>query len=204
MAPCVKQILAQVSEPRSREACIEEYHWFRQWLRALLKTPFVREFFMFEACRLRKCSDEGRRPLAADKCSDEGRRPLAADNLHSDGRGQPSAEADNENRPSFWASRRDIAAATDDNFLPSIGSIVRSKMHGMCKVEAVQRQVPSTKVLRYVMTTPYLEISCSKYIVWCVRICDALCWHCFGQFGRRCRQRVGGRRTECDRQTERC
>ena len=86
---------------------------------------------------------------------------LAADNVHSDGCGQPS-EADSDNMPPFWASRREITEATDDNFLPSIGSIVRSKMHGECKVEAAQRRNSSTKLLRYVMTTPYSEISCLK------------------------------------------
>ena len=42
MAPCVKQIPAEVLEPCSREEFLEEYHRFRQWLRGLLKTPFVR------------------------------------------------------------------------------------------------------------------------------------------------------------------
>ena len=42
VAPCVNQIPAEVSEPRSREAFIEEYHRFRQWLRCLSKTPSVR------------------------------------------------------------------------------------------------------------------------------------------------------------------
>ena len=170
VAPCVKRIPAEILEPCNREEFVEEYNRFRQWLRALLKTPFVREFFIFEACRLHKCSDEGRRPLAADECgrqplaadecSDEGRRPLVANKCSDEGR-RPLA-ADNVKMPSFWASRQDIAEATDDNFLPRIGSIVHSKMHGKCKVEAVQRRVSSTKLLRYIMATPYLEISCLK------------------------------------------
>ena len=148
VAPCVKQIPLEFVELSSRGEFIEEYHRFRQWLRALLNTLFVREFFIFEEDRLHKCSDGGRRPLAADK-------------LHSDGCGQPS-EANNEKRPSLGASRRDFAEATDDNFLPSIGSIVHSKMHGKFKVEAVQRRVSSTQLLRYGMTTPYVKITCSR------------------------------------------
>ena len=70
------------------------------------------------------------------------------------------ASGGNEQRPSFWALRRDIVEATDDNFLPSVGGIVHSKMHGKCKVEAVRQRVSSTKLLRYIMTTPYSEISC--------------------------------------------
>ena len=91
---------------------------------------------------LRKHSGEEGRPLAADN-TEEG-RPLAADET------------------CFWASREDIVEATDDNFLPKIGRCVESKKHGKCKVEAVFKRVSSTKLLRYIMTTPYSEISCLK------------------------------------------
>ena len=63
---------------------------------------------------------------------------------------------------SFWASRQDIVEATDDNFLPRVGNIVHSKTHGKCKVEGVRQRVSSTKLLRYIMSTPYSEISCLK------------------------------------------
>ena len=81
--------------------------------------------------------------------------------------GATSNARDEEGRPlaanlCFWASSQDIVEATDQNFLPRVGHVVCSKKHGDCKVEAVKKRVSSTKLLRYIMTTPRSEIDCLK------------------------------------------
>lgn len=132
VAPCVKSIPAEILESCSRDQFVEEYDRFRTWLRALKGTAFAREFYILDTCSLRKQSG----------------RPLAADNVEEDA--------------CFVASRKDIIEATDDNFIPRVGGFVHSKRHGKCQVEAITKRVSSTKLLRYIMTTPYSEISCLK------------------------------------------
>ena len=131
VAPCVKYIPQEILESCSRAEFIEQYRRLRKWLQALKTSAFVREFYILESCLLRKTSGD-----------DEQGRPLAATNASC-----------------FWASRQDIVEATDDNFFPRIGNRVHSKTHGKCKVEKIKSQASSTKLLRYIMTTPYSEIS---------------------------------------------
>ena len=65
-------------------------------------------------------------------------------------------------RVSFWVSPAGIREATDDNFIPKSGAFVHSRKHGRCQVMEVETRICNTRLHRYVMTTPYMEIHCRK------------------------------------------
>ena len=65
-------------------------------------------------------------------------------------------------RASFWVSPAGIREVTDDNFIPKSGAFVHSRKHGRCQVMEVETRICNTRLYRYVMTTPYMEIHCRK------------------------------------------
>ena len=163
VARCMRDIPDEVLQCITfREFC-DQYKRFRSWVSGFRSGALGREILTLVGCLVIK-ETVGEQGRAIGHCQ-QGQQGQLASGSSGDTIGDGTAgHWQQQGSVAFWTDAGCIVEATDHTFIPEVGTYVHVKKQGRCRVHEVKTRVCNTRLYRWVMSTPYLDIHALK--VW--------------------------------------
>lgn len=160
VARCMRDIPDEVLQCITFCEFCEQYKRFRSWVSGFRSSPFGREILTLVGCLVIK-ETVGEQGRATGHCQQGQQGQLASGSGDTIGDGTAGHW---QQQVAFWTDAGRIVEATDHTFIPEVGTYVHVQKQGRCRVQEVKTCVCNTRLYRWVMSTPYLDIHALK--VW--------------------------------------
>ena len=148
VARCLHHIPDEILESISVHVFSEEYVRLRSWVSAFRNSPLGREIINLVGCQV--IQEAGGEP------GEQGRE---VGHWRQQGREAGQWQLQGRVALAFWTDAGHFIEARGQTPIPAVGTYVHVQKHGRCRAQKVKAQVCNTILHRWVMSTPYNEIS---------------------------------------------